>query len=100
MARFGDKQHAWAVRDLLDNTQPIAAKGIATGSKFTTQLGDLAVVTIAVLHKIPLEDLGLRGVDVHPNIGFSLKNIGFKNEADREAAKTKVNQLLDDAARR
>lgn len=94
ISRFGDRRHAEQLRPLLEDTRVLAAQGIASGQGFSTQLGDVAMAGIALLYKMPLEDLGFRDVLVHPNIGFRIDEVGFSQQEQREAAKAKIESLF------
>lgn len=66
IARFGDQSHAEFVRPLLNDTRPSAERGFARGEMIRTQLGDLAMATIAVLYDVPLSEIGFGDVIAHP----------------------------------
>ncbi len=86
------------VRTLLDDTRATSERGYARGETVQTQLGDVAMATIAMLHDVPLADAGFAGVETHPTYAFILTDIGFSDEDDslRKAAREKINKLLED----
>ena len=61
-----------------------------------TQLGDLAMATIAVLYDVPLTELGFADATVDPKRGFLLNEIGYPvdDESARNAARAKIDGLL------
>jgi hypothetical protein len=99
IARFGNRNHVNLVRPLLDDTRPSSERGYTPAELVRTQLGDVAMATIAVLHKVPLSEAGFRNANAHPTFGFILTEIGFPvaDELQRKAARAKIDKLLEDA---
>ncbi len=96
IARFGDRSHAEFVRPLLGDERPAAERGFARGEMIRTQIGDLAMATIAVLYDVPLSEVGFGEATVDPRRGFLVTDIGFPvdDEAPRKAARAKIDKLL------
>ena len=99
IARFGNPTHVEVVRELLDDTRPASERGYARGKSVRTQLGDVAMATIAILHKVPLSEAGFGDAQAHPTIGFELSEIGFpvEDETARKGARAKIDKLLETA---
>lgn len=95
IARFGDRSHAEFVRPLLGDARPAAERGFAR-EETRTQLGDLAMVTIAVLYELPLAELGFGDVTIDARRGFHLNDVGFPvdDDAPRASARAKIDELL------
>jgi hypothetical protein len=102
IARFGNRDHAAFVRPLLDDTRPSSERGFARGEMARTQLGDVAMATIAVLYEMPLSEAGFGTIETHPTYGFILQEIGFpfENESKRTATRAKIDKLLEDTPAR
>jgi hypothetical protein len=85
------------VRPLLDDTRPSSERSY-TPSDLAPQLGDVAMATIAVLHKVPLSEVGFRNASVHPTFAFILTEIGFPDgdQSQRKAARGKIDKLLEE----
>lgn len=94
IARFGEAEHASTIRRLIEDARPISRQGLPQRPGFTTQVGDVAMVTTTIILKGNLETIGFREVTVHPNIGFDLQNVGFDTPEKREIAKEKVSSLF------
>jgi len=96
IARFGNRDHVAFVRPLLDDTRPSSERGFARGELTRTQIGDVAMATIAVLCEMPLADAGFAGAERHPTYGFILADIGFpvEDETKRKATRGKIDKLL------
>ncbi len=96
IARFGEKEHIAIVLPMMDDTRPSSERGYARGELVHTQLGDVAMATIAVLQGIPLGDVGFKSAELHPVYGFILSDLGFPvdDEAPRKAAREKLEKLL------
>jgi hypothetical protein len=99
IARFGSRDDVEVVRPLLDDTRPASERGYARGEKVRTQLGDVAMATIASLYEVPLSEAGFERAEMHRTYGFVLSDIGFPVEDDtpREKARAKIEKLLEEA---
>ncbi|MCP4888727.1 MAG: hypothetical protein GY904_19200 [Planctomycetaceae bacterium] len=94
IARFGKAEHASTIRRLIEDARAIPRQGLPQRPGFTSQVGDVAMVTTAIILKGNLESIGFRDVTVHPNIGFDLQNVGFDSPEKRKIAKEKVSSLF------
>lgn len=96
IARFGEKEHALLLTDLLDDKRDASEGTLIQGQPVRTQLGDLAMVTIAILYHADLKELGMGDAEVHPTYGFIIGDVGFPTDdpAPRAATRTKINGLL------
>jgi hypothetical protein len=99
IARFGSREQVEVVRSLLDDTRPASVRGFARGERVRTQLGDVAMATIACLYEVPLSEAGFGRAEMHPTYGFVLSDIGFpvKDMAPRKAARAKIEKLLEES---
>lgn len=98
IARFGSPQHAAVIRPLLDDTRLVSERGFGPNDVVRTELRDVAMAAIAVLHNVPLKEAGFRDGETHPTLAFLLNKVGFpvaEPEA-RDAARAKIEELLDD----
>ncbi len=99
ISRFGDKADTALVVNLLDDTRVVSERGYARGEKLTTQLGDVAMATIALLHDVSLADVGFTRAERHPTFSFLLDDLGFPDKAaaddvSREQARERVDELI------
>ena len=69
----------------LDDSRVVGAPAI-TDDPVIPQLGDLSVITLAILTKQPLEEFGLGNVELHPARGFLLPPKVFAKEANMNRA--------------
>lgn len=101
IAKFGTRVHAELVRPLLDDTRPSSESGFAQGEIIRTQLGDVAMATIAMLYDVPLKEIGFSEDAEHPSRGFLLSEIGFPVDAKekRDKARATIDKLLANATR-
>ena len=94
IARFGQQRNAIALRDLIHDNRAVRFVGFSEDPDLTRQLGDAVMVTITILHKLPLKDFGFPRVEVHPKVGFTLDNVGFSSPKDREKARDIISELF------
>lgn len=50
------------------------------------KVGDLALATIAILHNVPLKDLGMLSGELHARVGFLVDNAGYTKDQAQERA--------------
>jgi hypothetical protein len=100
IARFGTPDHSELVRPLLDDERLATERGYTPSELVRTQLGDVAMATIAVLHKVPLTEVGFQNASEHRTFGFILTEVGFPvvDETPRKAARAKIDKLLKDTS--
>ena len=98
IARFGDPTDTGFVVELLEDDRVVSRRGFARGEQVETQVGDVAMMTLAVLHNVTPKQLGFENAQSHPTLGFLLEDIGFPNseEQKREAAREKIRKLIFD----
>ena len=94
IARFGEAENASTIRRLIEDARPISRQGLPQRPGFSSQVGDVAMVTAAIILKGNLESIGFQDIAVHPNIGFDLQNVGFDTPEKRKIAKEKVSSLF------
>lgn len=100
IARFGNKADTPAVAKFLDDERPAAERGFADGRRVRTELRDVAMATIARLHKVPLKDVGFARDSMNERFGFLLDDLGFQvGEQDaRAATRSEIDKLIEPAA--
>ena len=82
MVLGAEDDHAWV------NERPAAERGFTPAEMTRTQLGDLAMATIAVLYEVPLTELGFSEAAADPKRGFMPNDIGYP--VDDDSARTKA----------
>ncbi len=96
IARFGNEQDSRALAKFLDDKRVAAEVGSSDGQRLRTELGDVAMATIARLHDVPLSKIGFQKDSINEKFGFSPEDLGFPmdDETARKATRTKIDQLL------
>ena len=105
VSRFGDKADSALVVPLLDDTRVVSERGFARGEKLTTQLGDVAMATIALVNGVSLSEVGFTRAERHPTFSFLLDDLGFpdkavEDELSREQVRERVDVLLKNDAKK
>ncbi len=97
MARFGNQSDLLAISTLLSNPRSSTEASFTAQGRIETQLGDLAIASIACILGVDLEDVGFKGVKRDPKRGFLTAEIGFPEKAPekRAAALKMVKAILD-----
>ena len=97
IARFGEPEHDQAVASLLGDQRPAGGRAFAASEALETQVGDVAMATIAVLHDVPLVEVGFPQPAEHEKYGLAVDDLGFPagDQQARQAAREKIDQLLD-----
>ena len=85
ISKFGGRQQISMIEMFLDDSRVVGAPAI-TDDPVIPQLGDLSVITLAILTKQPLEEFGLGNVELHPARGFLLPPKVFAKEANMNRA--------------
>ncbi len=100
ISRFGSLEDVTSVAKFLDDVRPVEENEFAIGDQPQALLSDVAMATIAILHKVPLGELGWEGVEPHPVFSFSPREIGFPpSQAELRAnARKKIDSLLANPA--
>jgi len=91
ISKFGGPQQVAIVEPFLNDKRVIGAP-VITDDPALTQLGDLSMIVIGMLLNVPLDELGLNGVDKHTARGFLLPGKVFTESPaeQREASLQKV----------
>ncbi len=99
IAKFGSKNDCQAIAKFLDDKRAASERGFADGKPLRTELGDVAMATIARLHEIPLQEIGFHQESIDDKFAFSLDEIGFPigEEEGRIAARKKIDELIQPA---
>ncbi|MEC8474007.1 MAG: hypothetical protein VXZ38_05115 [Planctomycetota bacterium] len=93
ISKFGGRQQVAIVEKFLDDGRVVGAPAI-TNDPALPQLGDLSLITLAILTKQSLDEFGLGNVELHPLRGFLLPSEVFVNESSirRNDAREKIRQ--------
>lgn len=96
IARFGALEHVAVVRPLLEDHRNVAEGGFIEGQEVVTRVSDVAMAAVAVLHGVPLADVGFRKEAEFKLYGFLIPELGFANDkpAARQAVRQKIDALL------
>lgn len=97
IARFGEESDSVGLRRLMKDRRPVKAEGVfGEDPDLTRELGDVAMLTVVILHKRPLKDFGFPLARTHRAVGFELDNVGFTSEEAREEARESIDDLFPD----
>ncbi len=96
IARFGEKEHALLLTDLLDDPRDATEGAFIEGEPIRTTIGDLVMVTIGILYDADLKELGMGDAQPHPTYGFIIGDVGFptNDSGPRAATRKKIDRLL------
>jgi len=98
IARFGTIQDAKSLAMFIENDQPAATRMpvIVDKESLRVTLGDVAVAAIAVLYKVPLQDIGMTQGELHAKVAFLVDNAGYlpNQSADRVDAQNSARSWL------
>ena len=83
IVRFGNQEDAKHMKPLLSDSRIMSEAGYRAGQMIQSQVGDVAIAAIAILHGIPLADVGFPRSESHPRSGFTLLGIGY-SDAQKE----------------
>jgi hypothetical protein len=89
IARFGTTEDAAALEKLLDDDRTAATQMpvMVDNQPLNVTVADTALAAIAILHNVPLQELGMRSVLTHPKVGFLIDHAGYAaDQADERAA--------------
>ena len=92
IARFGDRRIADSIMSLVDDDRVVVPNGFVRGNPSRTELGDVAMATVAILYDIPLAEVGFDGATKDPKFGFRPEEVGFemRDRKKRNAARQKL----------
>jgi hypothetical protein len=70
----------------------VVEHGIVRGKVSRTELGDVAMATLAILYDIPLTEVGFEGASKDPKFGLRPEEVGFEiaKRAKREETRKQV----------
>ena len=88
IARFGDKKDAGPLKDLLADDRVTGEAGYGNQQLIQSQVRDVAIATIAILHDVPLAEIGFPRASTHASFGFTILGIGFAKEEDSARQKS------------
>lgn len=96
IARFGGREQVEFVVPFLDDKQTVQERGFVRGKEVMTQVGDVAMVTIARLFNLELSELGFPKNSDDPIFSFRVAEVGFAadDNGSRIATRKKIDELL------
>lgn len=88
IARFGSAEDAPRLEGLLDDNRPAITQVpvMLDDQPLKVTIADVALVTLAILHKVPPSDLGMRSAQLHPKVGFLVEHAGYTDEQGEQRA--------------
>jgi len=97
ITKFGGRQHIPLLETYFDHQGVVGAPALSDDPNLP-QLGDIAVIAVAILLKRSTEELGMEKVDLHPNRGFLLPSKVFSEEAEerRQASRKTVQNWMSE----
>jgi hypothetical protein len=97
IAQFGDEHDVERVAKFLGDKRPAAEPGFANGKSLKTEIGDVAMATIARLHDVPLKKIGFPKESLDEKFAFQPGDLGFPvdDELARARARKKILDLID-----
>lgn len=99
IARFGVVEDAKLLAKFVDDDRPAATRMpvIIGDDSLRVTVGDAALAAIAVLYKVPLQELGMKHGELHGKVAFLVDNAGYLPDqaADRAAAQKTVRGWLN-----
>ncbi len=97
IAKFGRPAQTELLRRFLDDDRPVSDRGFVD-TQSTPQLRDLAMLTIAMIHGLPLDEIGMSHVQTHPASGFILSDMAYPSdpEGSRKKARKRIDRLIQD----
>ncbi len=96
IGRFGKPADAAILAKYLDDERVATDQGFVIGATDQPQLRDVAMASIATIHKMPLSELGFPVGIEHSTFVFSVEDLRFasKDKEARAKARAKVDALL------
>lgn len=96
VARFGSPSDALMLKPLLDDQRPAGYASIdPAGRPLRTQVGDVAMAAIGIIHGRNLRDLGFPVAETHPQVGFNVDTLGFPVGPPGDEARGRVREEID-----
>lgn len=97
IAQFGTESDAQAIVKFLGDKRPSAELGFANGKRLRTEVGDIAMATIARLYDVPLMKIGFPKESVDEKFAFRAEDLGFPDgdELARASARKKILDLIN-----
>jgi L-fucose isomerase-like protein len=98
ISRFGDESDVEEVRSALEDDRTVALESVGE-KQLRVEVRDLAAVTIMILKRKPLDEIGLDPNALHPKIGFIPRGFGFPTDdpEPRSEMLKALNALLEPA---
>ncbi|MFG0265707.1 MAG: hypothetical protein ACF8AM_11250, partial [Rhodopirellula sp. JB055] len=96
ISRFGGESNVADVRSLLEDDRTVLLEPMGE-KQIRTEVRDLAAVTIMILKRKPLDEVGLDPNALHPRIGFIPRGFGFPTDdpEPRSEMLKALNELLE-----
>jgi hypothetical protein len=99
ISKFGDKSQTEILKRFLQDARQVTDRGFGDDPA-QSQIRDWAMLTLAMIHQIPFEEIGMSHVHTHPASGFLPSDIAYKSDPEpaRERALKRINQLFQPPA--
>jgi hypothetical protein len=98
IARFGTKKESVALATVLEDSRATGEAAYGAGQLLRSEVRDTAIATAAILHQIPLAEVGFPQASKHQTYGFTITGIGY-DASDADAARDKnyrrIKKLID-----
>lgn len=100
ISKFGEPRHANDLRRYLEDERLVALRGFERDAT-KTQVRDMAMLTIAMIHRLELKEIGMSHIQTHPSSGFIRSDLAYDSdpEASREKARARIDQLLRESTK-
>ena len=99
IAKFGDRRQNDILKRYLDDARPVSDRGFVDNQS-QPQIRDLAMLSLAMINGVPLDEIGMSHVQTHPAAGFRLPDLAYESdpEQSRQRARARIDQLLQQQA--
>ena len=94
IVRFGSKSDAEKMVPLLDDSRVTGEAGYGAGQLIQSQVRDVAIAAIAILHDVPLAEVGFPRAEKHPMLGFTTLGIGYA-ETQKEIRLKNIKRVVE-----
>ena len=99
ISKFGDRRQTEILKLYLDDARTVSDRGF-TDDQLLPQVRDIAMLALAMICNVPLDEIGMSHVQIHPARGFILPDIAYSSdpERSRKRARERIDQLLEEKA--
>lgn len=96
IAKFGDENQTEVLSRFLSDDRIVSNRGFGQEAA-KPQVRDIAMLALALLHELPLTELGMGHIRTHPAAGFEISDVAYTSkdpENQRAAALERIKKLL------